>query len=368
MIHIVIFITRGDTIGGAQSHTITLAENLVKNNFRVSFIVGGEKGILSNFLENKGYIVNNIKHFKRHISPFYDLISFFEISKILLKCKPDLLSIHSAKAGFIGRIICKLFKIPNVFTVHGWSFTDGIPSPKKQFYIFLEKILSSLSKKIIVVSDYDKKLAIKYRVCSENKLITIHNGIDSRESEYEQYKHSNPFCNVVMVARFEKPKLQKKLILAIKNIDNVHLHLLGDGPDLIVCRKIVEELNLSTKVTFYGHKDDVVNFLHTMDIFVLVSRYEAFPISTLEAMSVGLPILISNVGGTSESVVHGFNGYLLENNDSETIELFLQKLISDNELRRNMGINSRKLFHEKFTSEVMLHKTISVFNDLLNNN
>jgi glycosyltransferase involved in cell wall biosynthesis len=365
MIHISILITRGDTIGGAQSHIITLAENLLKRKYRVSFIVGGKAGVLTNYLINNGFIVYSVPALRRNINPIFDLISLFHIVQIIREIKPDFLSIHSTKAGIIGRIVCKFLKIPNVFTVHGWSFTEGIASPKKEFFIFFEKLLSKLSKKIIVVSDYDKKLAIKYGICDSEKLVTIHNGINI-PVESKRIINNTGIINIVMVARFDTPKDQKSLILAIKNINYVHLHLLGDGPNLIDCKNLVEDLSLSRNVTFYGHMENVLQFLESMDVFVLISKYEAFPISTLEAMSVGLPILISNVGGTSESVFHGSNGFLLDNNDPIHIEKFLKDLVLNVKIRDEMGTNSKRIFYEKFTSDIMVNKTLSVFHDVLN--
>ena len=150
---ILFVITRGDTIGGAQVHVLTLANLLKKNGHDVLVSYGGDReGPFSELL-----IANNINHIsirgmKREISLFNDLLSILRLRSIINNYKPDIVTLHSSKAGFIGWISLLFSKIPVLFTVHGWAFTEGIDSKKAKFKSKIEGFLGYLTSKIIVVS------------------------------------------------------------------------------------------------------------------------------------------------------------------------------------------------------------------------
>ncbi len=357
---ILLIITRGDTIGGAQSHVITLCEGLLSQNFKVELIVGGEKSILSNILSAKGVVVHHVSSFHREINFIFDIISLLDIIKVIKSINPDIVSLHSSKAGFIGRLACKICKIPCVFTAHGWAFTEGVKSHKRYIFIIIEILLSKITNKVIAVSKYDFNLAIKYNVCLPPKLVQIYNGINF-SNVIRTTRNSFDIIDLVMVARFDIPKDQLKLIKSIIPITNIRLNLIGDGPNLLECRKYVDDLGIQNKVIFHGFVSNVRDFIKNMDIFILISNYEGFPISTIEAMSVGMPIIISNVGGASEAVINGENGYLVDNQDLNTITNAVKNFTIDPQLIDKMGLKSRELYLNCFESKKMVDSTIITF-------
>ncbi len=360
--NILFVITRGDIIGGAQSHLLILCEYLIKGNNSISVIVGGRNTILKKRLEELNISTIEINWLKRDIAIFSDLISFVMLMKYFIQLKPKLVSVHSSKVGLLARIASYLLSIPVVFTAHGWSFTEGVDSRKRRSYINIETFLARISSKIIAVSAYDYNLALKEKVCLPDKIFLVHNGII--DSNLKRKINGSNIINVVMVARFDVPKDQLKLIRAIAKIPNIKLHLVGDGPLLNQAKEFVNSNNLNSKVVFTGFLENVKEFLTGMDIFALISNYEGFPMSTLEAMSVGLPIVISNVGGASEAVINGENGYLVDNNIIE-INKAIQILSSDENLRIQMGNTSRKLFLNSFEASKMVSKTLELFDKII---
>ncbi len=362
MNNILFIITRGDVIGGAQTHLLIMCKSLIEKGINVNVIVGGDNTILKSKLEKYNISTSEIKFLKRNISPLNDLLSLLIIVIYLLKNKPDLVSAHSSKAGILSRLACYITNIPVVFTAHGWAFTEGVKSRKRKIYIKIEKYLSHITDKIIAVSTYDYNLALKEKVCNISKIEKVYNGI----IEPSVIRSNNStIVNIVMVARFDIPKDQIKLIQSVQNIDNVLLYLIGDGPNFKNVEEYLIENCLNDKIKLLGYVDNVLEVLTKMDVFVLISDYEGFPISTIEAMSVGLPVVISNVGGASEAVVHEFNGFIVENS-IQNINYALNRLVNDRSLIETMGNNSLSLFKSNFSATKMVDDTLNIFKSVIN--
>ncbi|MEY4273280.1 MAG: hypothetical protein RL638_228 [Bacteroidota bacterium] len=355
-------ITRGDIIGGAQSHLLILCEKFVQNNLEVEVILGGRNTLLSQKLNELGIKTYEIESIRREISPWYDLLSLCVLIKILFRSKPSIVSAHSSKAGLLARIACYILSYPIIFTAHGWAFTEGVNPSKRKIYRQIEYFLAKVSSKIIAVSQYDFDLAINENVCSKEKIELIHNGII--DSNLLRKTKNSEFVRFVMVARFDIPKNHLLLIKAFSELNGVKLYLVGDGPLLNDSINYVRDKGLSEKVEFVGFIENVKEFLTTMDVFILISDYEGFPMSTLEAMSVGLPVVISNVGGATEAVFHGDNGFVVEN-DVSNIKSAIAQIASDNQLRLEMGVRSRQIFLENFEANIMVSKTLDLFRSVI---
>ena len=124
-------LTRSDALGGVQIHIRHLAKKMAEEGHEVTIIVGGT-GVYYELLLENGCNVISIESLKKEINIFSDTLAFFQLLICLIRVKPDLISIHSSKAGVIGRVASFILRIPSVFTAHGWSFTDGI-SKRKQY-------------------------------------------------------------------------------------------------------------------------------------------------------------------------------------------------------------------------------------------
>lgn len=360
MMKIVQLITHLNEIGGAQVHVRDLSHRLSKDH-TVHLIHGGES-IVSDDLMVEGVSYMHNRFLIRDIHPLKDLLAIVELRKMLKRIRPDIVAIHSSKAGIVGRIACWSARIPCVFTAHGWAFSEGVGFRKQFFYRKVEKLVGKLSKIVITVCDQDRNLALRHQVLPKEKITTIHNGvIDTRNNMLE--KNISEVVKIIMVARFEKPKQQMMLLkslLVLKDLD-WHMIFVGDGSLKQACAQFVQENNLGHKITFLGSHSNVDELLKDADIFVLTSAWEGLPLSILEAMALGLPIIASNVGGVSEAVRDSENGFLIQNNLTEILPL----LIEDKLLRKKMGEKSREIYEASFTFEKMYEKTISTYINLL---
>lgn len=361
---ILYFITNGD-LGGAQTHILHLASYLTQD-FGIN-VAMGVKGPLWDALESRGIPVYHIPSLVREVSPSRDILCLHEVVKLFRTVKPDLISTHSSKAGILGRLAARLCGIPVIFTAHGWSFTEGLPESKRRAYIFAERIAARWATRIICVSEYDRQLAIKCGVGRPEQLITIHNGVPLLQ-DYELAKagNGNP-VRLIMVARFSKQKdyqLLFRALLEIKNNQAFEMYLVGDGPLFSQSKEMVQQMGLTDVVKFLGARKDVPALLAEAQIFVLISRWEGFPRSVLEAMRAGLPVIASDVGGTRESVIDGETGFLIPRGDVEILKDRLLKLINDPSLRVQMGNNGYRRFLSNFTFEHMLEETLKLYREI----
>lgn len=362
---IVQLITRMDTIGGAQIHVKDISVGMKELGHTVILISGSGKNIY-NAMDEEGIPHYQSKYLIRNLHVLQDIKAFLELRKILKSMRPDLIASHSSKAGIIGRLAGRSLSIPTVFTAHGWSFTEGVSRKKRIFYMGIEKCIGFVSDGIITVSEYDRKLAKSKKIVSADKLYTIHNGVHEIE-HLVQTEQVNSSVMMIMVARFAKPKRQLALLKALQKLQLIDwtLRFAGDGPLLLEAKDFVRKHGLQDRVQFLGNRQDISELLRESDLFILLSDWEGLPLSILEAMRSGLPIIASDVGGVKEAVTHSVNGYLIPKNDEEELLSRLSYLLSDSLLRREMGNESRRLYEEKFTFKQMLNETNRYYNRII---
>ncbi len=356
-------VTRSDTIGGSHIHVRDLCSKMRDKGHQAMIFVGG-KGPFTENLKSRNIPYYPLSVLQRSIHPVKDFKALFELRSILKRYNPDIISTHSSKAGFLGRIAARTLNIPVIFTAHGWSFTDGVK--RATLYKWAEKAVSPFSDKIITVSIYDKEIALKNGVATEKKLLPIHNGMPSKVNGSSSSLEKDKMVHLAMTARFDDQKDHDSLIEACRNIKNIHLDLIGDGPDIDRIKVKVVECGMDHRVTFWGLIDNVEEVLANADIFALISNWEGFPRSTLEAMRAGLPCIVSDVGGSKEAIVEGETGFVVPKGDVESIKKRVHSLVEDAEIRREMGEAAHKHFQNNFTFEIMFEKTYKVYEEVLN--
>jgi len=362
---ILYLMTRG-ILGGPHTHIFHLASYLC-HEFDIH--VGmGEKGPLWDRLQDKGIPVYHMPSMVRAISPFKDVKGLFEVMRIINEVRPNLISTHSSKAGIVGRLSASICKVPSVFTAHGWAFTEGVPDLKRLLYIRTERIAARWAEKIICVSEYDRQLALKYGVGKTDQLLTIHNGVPLITDDLLASPGESKQVRLIMVARFSDQKDHSLLIKAVSELNTKSsyvIDLVGDGPLLEKCKEQVNSMGIKDRVNFLGARTDVPELLMKSQAYLLISKWEGFPRSILEAMRAGLPVLASDVGGTRESVADGKTGFLLPRGDIDALKKRLAEIIDSPALRVDMGQSGRLRFLKNFTFDHMVAKTVSIYKDII---
>ncbi|AZF20409.1 MULTISPECIES: glycosyltransferase family 4 protein [unclassified Pseudomonas] len=362
---IVYVITRSDVIGGASVHLLDLALGSFQAGHSVDILVGGE-GVFNSRARDLGLSCFPLKYLVREINPRKDIRAFFELRKMLSKLKPDLVHLHSSKAGILGRLAAKSLGLPAIFTAHGWAFTEGVSAKRRFLYRNIERIMARFSEQILTVSEFDRQLALKAKVGDEASVLTIHNGMPEVSSNIVSLTESDK-VRLIMVARFEVPKNQKFLLEALAKVapKNWELELVGDGPSFSSVQTLAAHLGIGEKVVFSGACDDVPIRLSRSDVFVLISDWEGLPLTILEAMRTGLPVIASNVGGVSELVANGENGFVVERGDQKGLMDALTQLINSPELRKKQGLLGQHIYRTNFTFDIMLDKILKIYQKVL---
>ena len=362
--NILFFITRGDTLGGAQTHVLTLANKFSIHGHNVFVCVGGESSVFTDELRKYSINFCLIPELKNSYNVLRDVRVVLKIKSIFNTINPDIISAHSTKANVIARLINFNKKYILVSTIHGWSFSEGIPLFKRKLNFLIEKLTFRFSTSFILVSKYDYQLGNSAKVINSLSVV-IYNGV---KDSFKNTTIDTKNIKIIMVARFDKQKNQLKLIEACKNIDNIEVIFVGDGPLLEQTKNKIKKID-TRKFIFKGFLTDVNALLSDSTIFALISNWEGFPMSTLEAMSHGLPVLVSNVGGACECVLDEVNGYRV-NKSASTIEIgnLIHKMLANKTQLLMMSANSRKIYLENFTDEIMYKNTFNHFTFLLSAN
>lgn len=347
-------IARGDSFGGSSLHVMDMATELEGRGHRVRIVVGGneEMEVPRRFAARSLDFVC-LPELGRRLHPLLDLRATLAIRREVKSFSPDLVSLHASKAGALGRVSCLGLGLPVFYTPHCWSFVEGFP--KARLYRLAEKFLAPFCDRIVAVSEDERVFGLASGVGSASRTITIHNGVRDRFPSLPISRpHSRPI-RIVSVGRFEEQKNQKLLVEALAELQEFpwELTLVGDGPLRQECEDFARSLGIFDRIDFAGYSDEVEHYLGTHDVFALITNWEGFPRSILEAMSAGMPVVASDVGGIREAVFDGVNGRIAEPGDLPSTVAAFRDLFEDPDRIRFMGEASRERFLRHFSFEVM---------------
>lgn len=291
-----------------------------------------------------------------------------EISKLFLKNLYDVILISGRDADHIhahfGRVSSNLALLTHLLTGVDFTFTthryDIFESPSRNY-----KIKSTLAKRHIAISEYNKKYIVERFGVDEEKISVIHSGIDF-EQTFPPVKH-NGEAIIISVARLDKQKGLDNLIKACYKLKKQGIIfkclILGEGPERRKLEKLIEELNLVDEVKLLGNKtqSEVFESLATAAIKVLSSRSEGIPVSLMEAMALRVPVIGPNVNGVSELIENGKCGFLVLPNDIDSLVEKIKVLLSNDELRKGFAEAAYNKVLKDFNLEIETDKLVKIW-------
>lgn len=320
-------------IGGAAIHTILLTQKLNNQRYTSSLVKGLEdqfEGNMNDLAAKKGVEPIVVSELGRAISWKDDLRAFWKIYKLILAEKPDVVHTHTAKAGAIGRIAAKAAGVPIIMhTFHGHVFHSYFSKRKTRMFILIEKFLATFTDRIISVSEKVRQEVLGYGIGHPEKVITVPLGMELK-SVYDNEKYAGIFrkkfeipegCpSVGIVARLVPIKGHIYFLSAAKRVleevPQARFLIIGDGEDRDALVKYTEELGISDQVVFCGFQRLLGDVYGDLDIVVLSSLNEGLPVSLIEAMVAGKPIISTNVGGVPDLVGTNSAAQLIPPKDS----------------------------------------------------
>ncbi|GGN00202.1 hypothetical protein GCM10007092_12790 [Thermus composti] len=267
---ILYLITRAEP-GGAQVHLLELLKAF-RDRAELHLGVGLDRdGFLVEEARALGVEVHLLKHLVQPVRPGRDLLGFWEVRDLVAKVRPHLVHAHSSKAGVLGRLAARSLGVKSVFTAHGWAFTDGVGPGRKALALALERLAGRVGDLVLAVSEYDRALALRYRVVPPERVRVVWNGVPDTPLRADPARHPP---RLVMVARFAPQKDHALLLRALAGLKNLPwtLDLVGEGALLPEIQALSETLGLSGRVRFLGKRRDVDRVLAEAQVFVLASR------------------------------------------------------------------------------------------------
>jgi glycosyltransferase involved in cell wall biosynthesis len=193
---------------------------------------------------------------------------------------------------------------------------------------------------------------------------TIYNGVPaSAPSPAPDRRLDGPVIG--SFGRLHEQKGYDVLVRALASVPDVRLVVIGEGPQRAELEQLAEQLGVGGRVDLIGWRDDARSWLETFDVFVLSSRFEGFPLSIVEAMLAGTPVIAADVGSVREAVLHEQTGLLVPPEDSEALASAIAALIADEERRAELARAARERALEQFTSAVMARRFTDLYAEIL---
>ena len=357
----ILYLITKSEVGGAQTHVVQLCSYFKEKGNEVA-VMSLSGGWLEDEAKKIGVLFFDNPYFSNSFSPFRAWKAVSEVKKSVIEFNPDIIHCHSSGAAVFGRLAVR-GRIPTLYTAHGWGFNIGVSWFQKYFAVLIEKILSGYAQKIICVSKFVRDLALRYKIAPEKKLVVIYNGV----AQIVQFVHNeNEKIKIIFVGRLAEPKDPMFLLKAFVGLsqelkNKSEILIIGDGPQKQELGSFIKKNRLTSVGLFGGlPRQTVLENLLVSDIFVLISKFEGLPITILEAMSTGLPVIATDVGGISEAVDSSC-GFLIKRGDIAGLQLALTKLITDKDLRKTMGKNAQSIVNSKFSLNKMLVETEKIY-------
>jgi len=359
-------------LGGAQKVVYHLAVGLDREKFEIT-VACAPGGELVHWLRIAHVKVVELPCLKRNISPWDDVRCLGQLYGLIKTYKYDIVHCHSSKAGILGRLAACLAGVRQIyFTVHGWGIDEGQSPLIRRLYTMAERLAGAVSTRVVCVSGYDREKGLSLGLVKPEKLMVIHNGMPDIYLDGDLGKQEGETLTlrqelglgdkdvligtVMRLALPKQPLLFLELAARFGGEIPARFVIIGDGPLRKECEKYIADHGLKGKVFMLGAREDAARLVAGFDIFTLFSGHEGLPLTVIEAMLAGVPVVASNVGGVGELVDDGVSGFLVNGLDLDSAFLTVKKLLEDKGLRRRMGCAGREKALSEFTVDRMLSR------------
>ncbi len=349
-------------MGGPALHVAYLSAGLRQRGYETMLVAGnvgpGEQS-MSYVSEELGVPVTPIPHLHREISPVRDLLATFRLARIIRAQRPHILHTHTAKAGAIGRLAAVLAGKARppivVHTFHGHVLRGYFGRFQTAIFRWLERELAHVADTLIAVSPEVRDDLVALGIAKRSKFSVIRLGIqledrvDGGGEARGQTRRAMGIadgCFVVgWTGRMTGVKRTGDVLRAFKLLRDggvdARLCMVGDGPDHEQVERLAAELGIMRDCLFPGYQEEVGPFFSAFDAFVLPSANEGTPVTAIEALASGCPVVATSVGGTPDVVRDGEDGFLVEPGAVADLADRLARLAANPALRARMGAAGR---------------------------
>ncbi len=373
-------------MGGPALHVSYLAAGLIEKGYETTLVSGtlarGESS-MAFVADGLGVRVLPLAELGREISPIRDIIAATKLARLIRQERPQILHTHTAKAGTIGRLAALLAGPARpavvVHTFHGHVLRGYFDPVRTAAFRLLEKGLARVSTALIAVSPEVRDDLVRMGVAPASKFVVIRLGIELeqrvhaqrglREESRRQLGVTPDRFLVGWVGRMTGVKRVDDVLLGFarlreQGIDAV-LCLIGDGPDREGMELRAHELGVIRHCLFLGYQEEVAPYYAAFDAVMLPSANEGTPVSVIESLAAGCPVVATRVGGVPDVVNENEDGFLVEMGDVQALGDRLADLARDPELRRRMGEAGRSRILERYAVDRLIGDVDELYRTLL---
>jgi glycosyltransferase involved in cell wall biosynthesis len=372
-------------LGGAQENTmLSILGQRKREGYEVILITGptnGPEGSIVPLLEAEGVKIIELKELQREVSPFNDFKAYRRLRKIFQAMRPDVVHTHSSKAGVVGRLAARKERVPKIIhTIHGLPFHPYQSNVKNFIYILAERLAAQCCHKIVSVADAMTDQALAAGIGQEHQYITVYSGMETEEFLKRDWdvkllreKWNIPEGAFVIgkVARLFEFKGHEYLFEAfgqlIKDHENAHLFLIGDG----IWRQKFEDYlvskGLREKVTFAGlvSREKIPEVIALTDMIVHCSLREGLARVLPQALLSGKPVVSFDVDGAREVVINNKTGHLIPPKDISSLVCSIEDIIINYDKAKGMAESGTQLCKGLFDWKNMSEQLCAIYENRL---
>jgi len=372
-------------LGGAQENTLFTVEGLHRSpKWEVALVNGpaiGPEGELINRARRRGLNLFVLDEMRREINPWRDFVTLIKLIRLIRTMRPEIVHTHSSKAGILGRLAARLLHTPVIIhTIHGLPFHPFQGPLLNWAFVALERRAAKWTDKLICVADAMRDQALAAGVASAEKFITIYSGMEvedflkeSGEGQKVRQEFGIPLDVPVVgkIARLFPLKGYEYVLRAIPQVlarfPKTRFLFVGDGILKEALEKEALEKGFAKNIIFAGlvEPKKIPAFLKAMDVVVHASLREGLARVLPQALISGKPVISYDVDGAREVVLPGKTGWLLPPKSVDELAGAVIEALSHPEMARKMGQTGRRLFTERFRTEVMVERIARLYEELL---
>ena len=373
-------------MGGPALHVAYLTAGLAERGYETTLVAGslarGEDS-MAFVADELGIEVERLEELHREISPVRDAVAILRLARLIRRVRPHILHTHTAKAGAVGRLAALLAGDARppivVHTFHGHVLRGYFDPLRTAGFRLLERWLATKTTALVAVSPQVRDDLVSLGVAPRERFVVVRLGIEleqrvaaERDGRVESRRvlgiGPDRFA-VGWIGRMTGVKRTDDVLRAFRRLRDrgvdACLCMVGDGPDRPAVERRAHELGVMRDTLFLGYQEEVAPYYAAFDAMILPSINEGTPVSAIEALAAGRPVVATRVGGVPDVVREGEDGFLVEPGDVDGLADRLARLAADPELRERLGAAGRGRVIPRYSVERLVDDVDRLYRSLL---
>ena len=365
-------------VGGAERSVVNIVQSLDKNRFYSIVCLYRNMGSFADelrearhtviFLRKNILTLHTPRLFKLPFLLLESAIFIFRLARLIRKNEIDIIHSHMFSANLWGRLAALIGGRPGILTTEHTT-SDWQRSTKETVF---NRLLAPLSNRVVVVSKTVAETVAKDQRIDSNKLVIIVNGVKLEDKNGHKREKSKGLPGttprIAIIAYLVPVKrhdlLFQALQICIKRIPQISCCVIGDGPERNRLEQMVKDMNLTHKVFFLGERYDVKSLIPKLNLVVSTSDNEGLPMNLLEAMAAGIPVVATDVGGSSDLIETGKTGILVKAGDVQEMANGICNVLNNPELANEMGKQGMEKIKETYSLEKIIKIWEKLYEDI----